>query len=89
MVSVPANLEITNNPFKPNDIVPNTILTTDVQTSQEQNAVHSDINSLVVVNESEINKKEESTDLIGIGGSKPIKYGLNSFLFFIHTLAKY
>ena len=90
VVSVPANLEITNNPFKPNDIVPSTILTADVQTSQEQNAVHSDIDSLVVVNESEIKKNQESTNLVGFGGSKPIKYGLNSFLFFIHPLeAKY
>ena len=88
VVSVPANLEITNNPFKPNDIVPSTILTADVQTSQEQNAIHSDIDSLVVVNESEIKKNQESTNLIGFGGPKPIKYGLNSFLFFIHTLEK-
>ena len=79
VVSVPANLEISNNPFKPNDIVPNAISETNVKTSQEQQAFHSDINSLVIVNESEIKKKQESTDLIGQGASKPIKYGMYKF----------
>ena len=83
VVSVPANLEITNNPFKPNSIVADTILTANVQTSQEQTVVHTDVNSLVIVNESEIKKKHESTDLMGYGGPKPIKYGLNSFFSFL------
>ena len=89
VVSIPDNLEISNNPFKTNDIVPNTILTTNVQTSQEQHLVQSDVSSLVIVNDSEIKKKQESTDMMGYGGSKPIKYGLNSFFYLFSHNSKY
>ena len=76
VVSVPANLQISNNPFK-ND----NILTTRIQSQEENTVVQSDANDLVIVNESEIKKQQDSIDHIGYGGPKPIKYGLNSLLF--------
>ena len=76
VVSVPANLQISNNPFK-ND----SILTTRIQSQEDNTVVQADANDLVIVNESEIKKQQESIDHIGYGGPKPIKYGLNSLLF--------
>ena len=75
VVNVPADLQISNNPFKTNNM-----LTTRIP-SQEDTIVQSQASNLVIVDENEIKKQRESKERFVQGGSKPIKYGLNnSFL---------
>ena len=67
VVSVPANLEISNSPYKGNETLMTSI------PSQPRDIIPSEADKLVIVKESEINKQPDS---IGLFGSKPIKYGL-------------
>ena len=71
VVSVPANLEISNSPYKGNETLMTSI------PSQPRDIIQSEADKLVIVNESEINKQPDS---IGLFGSRPIKYGLYHFI---------
>ena len=83
VVSVPANLEISNNPFKNESILATSI------PPQPNNILQSEATSLVIVNESEIRRQQESSESIGVvGATKPIKYGLNSFSYFSFDLER-